>query len=207
MENIIEDFYEEKFKKPEETINEERKRRAVQENEENEADISQGEVEKAIKSIKNGKACGWDDIAPKYIKYGGPKLTEVLTEIYQNAWKEEKIPEEWKKNVIIPLHKKGSKTDCENYRAICLSPIALKIYTKILENRLRNVIEPDMEEEQCAFRPGRQTHIFNKNNHREINRKKQRTIHWIPRPKSCIRHSATPGHMECIREEKKSREN
>ena len=54
MDNILEvwhDFYEEKFKKPEETINEERKRRAIQENEENEADISQGEVEKAIKSI------------------------------------------------------------------------------------------------------------------------------------------------------------
>ena len=65
---------------------------------------------------------------------------------------------EWKKNIIIPIHKKGSKTECDNYRAICLSSTVLKVYTRVLECRLREIVEPELEEEQCAFRPGRQTH-------------------------------------------------
>ena len=37
-----------------------------------------------------------------------------------------------------------------------------KLYTRILERKLRNIIEDELEEEQAGFRPNRQTqdHIF-----------------------------------------------
>ena len=62
----------------------------------------------------------------------------------------------------MQVHKKGSNKECDNYRAICLSSVVYKMYTNILERRLRKIIEGKLEEEQAGFRPGRQTqdHIF-----------------------------------------------
>jgi hypothetical protein len=37
-------------------------------------------------------------------------------------WSLEELPEDWKESVIVPIHKKGDKTDCNNYRSISLLP-------------------------------------------------------------------------------------
>ena len=129
---------------------------------EEEATISQEEVQIAIKATKTGKAEGYDQIAPEFIKYGGEEVVKRLTHIFQQAWEEGIIPGDWEQNLIIPIHKKGSSVECDNYRAICLAPVVLKIYTKILEKRIRKIVEPNMQDEQAAFRSNRQTqdHIY-----------------------------------------------
>ena len=64
--------------------------------------------------------------------------------------------------LIKPICKKRDQSLCENYRPICLSFVVYKVYTRILEQRLRAYVKPHMEEEKAAFRPLRQTknHIF-----------------------------------------------
>ena len=115
-----------------------------------------------MKTLKIGKAEGDDQIAPELIKYGGRKVIVELWKLFKQAWEEESIPEDWKHNIIVPIHKKGNSTECSNYRAICLAQVTLKIYTKILERKIRKVTENNMQEEQAAFRSQRQTqdHIF-----------------------------------------------
>ena len=46
------------------------------------------------------------------------------------------MPEEWKGSIIVPIHKKGDKTDCNNYRGISLLPTTYKILSNILLSRL-----------------------------------------------------------------------
>jgi len=46
------------------------------------------------------------------------------------------LPEEWKGSIIVPIHKKGDKTDCINYRGISLLPTTYKILSNILLSRL-----------------------------------------------------------------------
>ena len=112
--------------------------------------------------MKCGKASGPDDIAPEFVKYGGEELHKYIWGLFKDIWNKGQIPAEWRRNIIIPIHKKGSTMLCENYRAICLSSVVLKLFTRILEIKLRNKTERNMQEEQAAFRPKRQTqdHIF-----------------------------------------------
>ncbi|GJQ85161.1 hypothetical protein Trydic_g9102 [Trypoxylus dichotomus] len=63
-------------------------------------------------------------------------------------WKKQKIPSEWEKNPIIPIYKKEDQTQCGNHRAICLVQTSYKLYTRILEKRLRVYVEEGLEEEQ-----------------------------------------------------------
>ena len=46
------------------------------------------------------------------------------------------MPEEWKGSIIVPIHKKGDKTDCNDYRGISLLPTTYKILSNILLSRL-----------------------------------------------------------------------
>lgn len=67
------------------------------------------------------------------------------------------MPENWKKVVIIPIHKKGDKTECENYRGISLLNSVYKIFSKVLLSRINPYIEENLGEYQCGFKKGRST--------------------------------------------------
>ena len=66
----------------------------------------------------------------------------------------------WNANIITPLHKKGSKDDPDNYRAIAVSSVLGKLFSTILLNRLiefRHAHCPDPEN-QLGFTKGAQTY-------------------------------------------------
>ena len=64
-----------------------------------------------------------------------------------------------KVGVIIPLFKKGDKSDPNNYRGICLLPILSRILGRILSTRIRIWAEEMklLDENQAGFRKGRST--------------------------------------------------
>ena len=57
----------------------------------------------------------------------------------------------------MTILKKGSRTECGNYRGISLLSVAGKILAKVLLNRLQPLSESGIPETRCGFRPGRGT--------------------------------------------------
>jgi len=72
------------------------------------------------------------------------------------------LPEEWKESFIVPIHKTGDKTDCNNYRGISLLPTTYKILSNILFSTLIPYVEKIIRDHQCGFQLNRSTidHIF-----------------------------------------------
>jgi len=49
------------------------------------------------------------------LKYGGNKLLNRMYELVRQIWEEERILEEWKETIIVPIHKRGDRDRHENY--------------------------------------------------------------------------------------------
>jgi len=66
------------------------------------------------------------------------------------------VPTDWQRAIVIPIwKKKGSKRDCGKYRGISLLSHVGKMFSKILEKRIRPIVEPQLSESQFGFRKGR----------------------------------------------------
>lgn len=124
--------------------------------------ITMDEMKDALRWLKNGKAPGHDRVTAEMLKNLNNEGLQLLLEIFNRAWIEKKIPEDWKIGVLLPIHKKGDTKVCSNYRGITLLSTALKTYERILEKRLTEIVESTLGETQSGFRKGRsiQDHIF-----------------------------------------------
>ena len=117
--------------------------------------ISIDEVIKAVKSLKKKKACGQDKIYNEHLIYGGPVLYEHLANFFSDMYKYGSVPNSLKEGIIITLHKGGrkSKTDPNNYRAITLSSAILKLFERILLEKVQTSITKPLYWLQGGFRP------------------------------------------------------
>jgi hypothetical protein len=73
------------------------------------------EVEIATGKLKSFKSPGTDQILAELMKAGGETLCSEIHKLICSIWDKEELPQQWKKYIIVPVYKKGDKTDCNNY--------------------------------------------------------------------------------------------
>ena len=72
-------------------------------------------------------------------------------------WLKESMPSDWNLSALCSVLKKGDPTICANYRGISLLPIAYKVLTSVLCERLKPHAKALIGPYQCGFRPGKST--------------------------------------------------
>jgi hypothetical protein len=90
------------------------------------------EVEIAIGKLKSFTSPGTDQIPAELIKAGGEVLCSEIHRLICCIWNKEELPQQWKESIIIPIHKKGDRTDYNNYRGISVLSTAYRILSNIL---------------------------------------------------------------------------
>jgi hypothetical protein len=80
------------------------------------------EMELIIEKLKSHKSPGIDQIPAKLSKAGVRTIRCAILKLIIAIWNKKELPEEWKESIIVHIHKKGDKTDCNNYRGISLLP-------------------------------------------------------------------------------------
>ena len=97
-----------------------------------EPDILECEVRWTLESITMNKASGGDGIPVELFKILKDDAVKVLHSIYQQIWKTQQWPQDWKRSVFIPITKKGNPKECSNYCKIALISHTSKVMLKIL---------------------------------------------------------------------------
>jgi hypothetical protein len=103
------------------------------------------------------KSPGSDQIPAELIQAGGEILHPKIHKLINSIWNKEKLPYQWKEYIFLPVHKKGNKTDCNNYRRISLLSTSYKILSNILLLSSSLYIDEITGDHQCGFRCNRST--------------------------------------------------
>merc|ERR1711867_303632 len=89
-------------------------------------DITKEEIIKSVTELKSNASPGYDEITPKLLKLTLPLISEVLLDIFNSSFRNDIFPSRMKIAKVVPIFKKGNRSDVNNYRPISLLPILSK---------------------------------------------------------------------------------
>ena len=115
------------------------------------------EIKSAVRLLKAGKACGWDNIPNSFIMNAPEEVLVAITALFNRMKEEGVIPHGWNKGRVTLIFKKGLREALGNYRPVTVIISLSGLYSRVLNGRLTEVVEAHglLGEEQNGFRKGR----------------------------------------------------
>jgi hypothetical protein len=90
------------------------------------------EVLKILKSLDTGKANGPDGVSNKLLKESASAIASPLSSLFNKSFDLAKVPTQWKKSNICPIHKKEDRSLVSNYRPIALLSCVGKVQERVV---------------------------------------------------------------------------
>ena len=108
-------------------------------------------IKHLLNNINSNKACGPDGIHGKILKNCAVSLAYPLSLLFEISYNSGIIPTEWKLAHVVPIHKKGSKENIENYRPISLTSLIMKTFERLIKQELLYKTMHILDDRQHGF--------------------------------------------------------
>jgi hypothetical protein len=105
-------------------------------------EVSEYEVEKAIRKLSCHKSCGLDGIYAEHLKYASRRLLKLLALCVSSCFTHGFLPDDMISVVLVPIikNKAGNINSKDNYRPIALASVLSKVVENILLVRLEDYL-------------------------------------------------------------------
>ena len=90
------------------------------------------DVYSVLCKLNERKSAGPDNIPNLFLRRCRESLAWPLAILFNKSVSSGCLPQDWRDAVVTPIHKKGSKQACENYRPVSLTSTVVKVMEKIV---------------------------------------------------------------------------
>ena len=114
---------------------------------------------KVLSSLDASSSMGPDELSPVVLKECCGSLAFPLAMLFRESLSSSVLPALWKQSLVVPIYKRGPRSDPLNYRPISLTSVACKVMERIIHKGLSDYLEENaiLSNDQFGFRAGRST--------------------------------------------------
>ena len=119
--------------------------------------ITVSEITKLLEELDERKAQGPDGIAGKILRECREELAGHIHAIIVRSLTEGRVPRDWKRADIVPLHKGGNTENPTNYRPVSLTSVVAKVCERVIKEKWTKHLEDNnvLNCRQFGFRRGK----------------------------------------------------
>ena len=121
--------------------------------------ITKQEISDIVKCLPLNKASGPDRISHKLLKETVNSISLPLSLLFNLSLQKGIFPSEWKLAHVMPLYKKGDKSDVSNYRPISVISCVGKLFERVVFKHISNYFNENklLYKYQAGFQTGNST--------------------------------------------------
>lgn len=119
--------------------------------------FSEREVKSELDLVDVRKNGGPDGISNLFLRSTSAMLAIPLSKIFTKSINEGCVPDEFKLSSLTPIHKKGAKSDVENYRLVSILNAFAKIFEKLVHRNVYDFTKNIIKRNQHGFFKNRST--------------------------------------------------